>query len=156
MKIIIIFIILILLWSAWGYFASRAESAVYTVLEKKDDYEIREYEAHILAQTTTTGSYDQSMNSGFRIIASYIFGGNTKKESIAMTTPVITEITRKSPLSEKIAMTVPVLTTISGDSKTMSFVMPSNYTLATLPTPNDSCIKLIEVPLERKAALRFS
>jgi hypothetical protein len=50
--------------------------------------EIREYSAHIVAQTTLQGSYGESIRSVFSIVAGYIFGGNTKKESIAMTAPV--------------------------------------------------------------------
>lgn len=156
MKILIFFIVIIVLWSVWGYFASRAESAVYTVLEKKDGYEIREYKSHIIAETTVAGSYDQGMNSGFRIIAGYIFGDNTKKESIAMTAPVTTQVEKSGSSSEKIAMTVPVLTTADEDSRKMSFVMPSKYTLDTLPTPNDPRVKITEVPTKKKAALRFS
>jgi effector-binding domain-containing protein len=166
MKIIIFVIAVLILWSIWGYFASRAEQAQYSVLEKKDGYEIREYAPHIIAQTTVTGDYNQSMNSGFRTIAGYIFGGNTKKESIAMTVPVITNnptdtIGQKSQEvssqeSEKIAMTVPVIMQDSSGTRTMSFVMPAKYTLETLPVPNDINVKLIEVPKAKKAALRFS
>ncbi len=153
--LILCIIIFVILWSIWGYFASRAESALYTVIEKRNGYEIREYSPHVIAQTTITGDYDQSMNSGFRIIAGYIFGGNTKKESIATTVPVTTQIDNQ-PANEKIAMTVPVTTTINGDSRIMSFVMPSKYTIDSLPTPNDSRVQLIEVASEKKAALRFS
>jgi hypothetical protein len=156
MKILILCIIVfVILWSIWGHFASRAEKAVYTVIEEKDGYEIRQYAAHIIAQTTvSTSDYNEGMNSGFRIIASYIFGANTKRESIAMTTPVITQ--EASSSSEKIAMTTPVLTKNEDAGRTMSFVMPSGYTIDTLPTPTDSRVKLIEVPLEKKVALRFS
>jgi SOUL heme-binding protein len=165
MKIIIFVIAVLILWSVWGYFASRAEQAEYRVLEKKDGYEIREYAPHIIAQTVTSGDYNQSMNSGFRTIAGYIFGGNTKKESIAMTAPVVTSMSEKigqktpedvSGVSEKIAMTVPVITTKGDGARTMSFVMPKGYTLETLPVPNDTKVELIEVKAQKKAALRFS
>ncbi|MFA6414962.1 MAG: heme-binding protein, partial [Candidatus Paceibacterota bacterium] len=44
----------------------------------------------------------------------------------------------------------------AGTSQVVSFVMPSGYTLATLPTPTDSRIQLVEVPEQKIAALTFS
>ena len=101
---IIAFVVVIGLWSVWGFFGSRVEQADYTVLKKMDGYEIREYPQHIVAQTTVQGSYRESMNNGFSIVAGYIFGDNTKKERIAMTAPVV-------------AIT-------EGDSQIISFGMP--------------------------------
>ncbi len=81
-------------------------------------------------------------------MAGYIFGGNVKKQSISMTAPVLAQGS-----SEKISMTAPVTVSATGTSQVVSFVMPSGYTIATLPTPNDSRIKLEEVP-EQKMAVR--
>jgi hypothetical protein len=152
MKIIIIVAIVLVVWSVWGYFGSSVEQARYTVLKMTDGYEIREYAPRIVAQTTVSGSYQESLNSGFRIIAGYIFGGNIKKESVAMTAPV----TSQKATSEPIAMTAPVMTSRGGESRIVSFVMPSSYTLATLPTPNDARVKLVEMPAQKFAVLRFS
>jgi hypothetical protein len=152
MKIIIITVILLLVWSVWGYFGSNVEQARYTVLKKTDGYEVREYAPRIVAQTTVSGSYQESLNEGFRIIAGYIFGGNVKKESVAMTAPVTTQ----KVVSEPVAMTAPVMTSREGESRVVSFVMPSSYTLATLPTPNDARVKLLEVPAQKFAVLSFS
>lgn len=151
--VFLILITLIVIWSLVGYFTSNAEQANYSVLKKADGYEIRNYPAHIVAQTVIEDMSvnGDAFNKGFRIIAGYIFGGNVKKESIAMTAPVITQGS-----SEKIAMTVPVTTSLNGNSQVVSFVMPSKYTLETLPTPNDSRIKLALVPEQKIAALRFS
>ncbi|MFA7252671.1 MAG: heme-binding protein [Candidatus Paceibacterota bacterium] len=144
---------LLIIWSIVGYFTSSAEQAKYSVLKKADGYEIRNYSAHIVAQTIVEGTSvnGDAFNNGFTIIAGYIFGGNVKKESIAMTAPVVVQ-----EASEKIAMTVPVTASATGDSQIVSFVMPSRYTLETLPTPNDPRIKLAEVPEQKMAALRFS
>lgn len=130
--------ILILLgtWSVWGYFSSRVEQAQYTVLTRADGYEIRDYPPHIEAQTIVAGSEQQSMNAGFRIVAGYIFGGNAKRQGIAMTAPV--------------AMSS------EGATRAVSFVMPKSYSLDTLPAPNDARVKLVEVPAKKVAALRFS
>lgn len=145
-------IVIIVLWSAWGYFSSHVEQAEYRIIEKRDGYEIREYSAHIVAQTTVKGKYSDALNEGFRIIAGYIFGGNSKKQNIAMTSPVI----QQSADSEKISMTTPVLATIQGESHIISFVMPKSYNLQTLPTPTDSRVKIVEVPIKQFAVINFS
>lgn len=149
-------VIVIVLWSAWGFFGSRVEQTGYTVVKKMNGYEIREYPAHIVAQTTVQGSYGKSMNSGFSIVAGYIFGGNSKKESISMTAPVLAENQEGAQTSERIAMTAPVVAGIEGDSQVISFSMPRLYTLETLPTPNDSRVKIVMIPTKKYAAMRFS
>jgi hypothetical protein len=50
--IIISLVAVIALWSVWGFIGSNVEQADYTVVQKMTDYEIREYPAHIVAQTT--------------------------------------------------------------------------------------------------------
>lgn len=152
MNLIIPIVVILVLWSLWGVFSSRVEQADYTVVRKANDYEIREYPAHIVAQTTVQGPYGEALNDGFRIVAGYIFGGNTKKESIAMTAPV----TDQQAVSEKIAMTAPVLATTAGDSHIISFGMPRSYTLETLPTPTDSRVNIVSVPAKKFAVLGFS
>ena len=54
------------------------------------------------------------------------------------------------------SIAAPVTGRLEGNSQVISFVMPSGYTLATLPIPNDSRIKLVEVPEQKIAALKFS
>jgi peptide-methionine (S)-S-oxide reductase len=153
---IIVFVVVILLWSIWGFFGSHVEQTDYVVVKKMTDYEIRQYPEHIVAQTTIKGSYTESMNSGFSILAGYIFGGNTKKENIAMTAPVIAQKGDVDKTGENIAMTAPVVATAEGDSQIISFGMPRSYTLETLPTPNDSRIKIVTIPAKKYAVLRFA
>ncbi len=155
-NILIALVVIIALWSVWGFFGSRVEQADYTVLKKMNGYEIREYPAHIVAQTTVQGSYGESMGNGFRIVAGYIFGGNTKKESIAMTAPVVAEKREVKKVSESIAMTAPVVATALGDSQIISFGMPRSYTMETLPTPNDPRVKIVMIPAKKYAVLQFS
>jgi len=141
----------ILLWTIASYFGSRVKEPEYTVLEKKDGYEIREYKPHIEAQVQVTGSYRESLNAGFRILAGYIFGGNTSRTPIAMTAPVVQK------KSEVIAMTAPVIEKKgSVNKKVISFVMPAEYTIETLPTPSDKRVTLVEVPAHKSAVLRYS
>ena len=144
----------VILWTIGSYVVVRAiEEPAYTVLGKKTGYEIREYAPYIMAKTTVTGNYDEATTKGFRIIADYIFGNNTKKESIAMTAPVL----ESKAVSEKIAMTVPVLETAAeNNQRTIAFVLPAKYTLETLPTPNNTAVSFIEVPKRKVAVLTFT
>ena len=152
--IIFIPLALLLLWTIGSYLVIRnLEEPAYTVLEQKDGYEIRAYAPYITAQTEVTGKYSQALNQGFRLVANYIFGNNLAKENIAMTVPVL----ESTPESEKIAMTVPVLNTAKdAETRIISFVLPSKYTLDTLPAPNDPRVILNEVPARTVAVLRFS
>jgi effector-binding domain-containing protein len=156
LNISIVFVIIIALWSLWGFFGSRVEQADYTVVKKMNDYEIREYKAHIVAQTTVRGSFGESISSGFSIVAGYIFGANTKKENIAMTAPVVAQKGESPKTSQNIAMTAPVMATADGDSQVISFGMPRSYTLETLPTPNDSRVKIVMIPAKKYAVMQFS
>lgn len=153
---LVVLAVIAVLWSLWGFLGSRVEQADYTVVKKMNDYEIRDYPAHIVAQTTVQGSYSESLSNGFRIVAGYIFGGNTKKESIAMTAPVVAEKGGGKNGSENIAMTAPVVATTEGGAQTISFGMPRSYTLETLPTPNDPRVQIVMVPAKKYAVLRFS
>ena len=152
---IIAFVAVIALWSVWGFFGSRVEQADYTVVNKLNGYEIREYPAHLVAQTTVKGAYGESLNSGFSILAGYIFGGNTKQASISMTAPVVAQKGEVKKVSENISMTAPVVAKTAGDSQTISFGMPRSYTLETLPTPNDSRIEIVTIPAKQYAVMRF-
>lgn len=156
MYMLIAVVVVVALWSVWGFFGSRVEQMEYTVIKKMSGYEIREYPEHIVAQTTVQGEYGNSMNSGFGIVARYIFGGNTKKESIAMTAPVVAQTGGEATVSQNIAMTAPVVATTEGDLRTISFGMPRSYTLETLPTPNDSRVKIVTIPTKHYAVMQFS
>lgn len=147
----------LLIWITLSYAVIwTVKEPTYSVIENKNGYEVREYAPYIMAVTSVSGTYDEATNQGFRIIADYIFGNNTKKESIAMTTPVLEQ--KEVAASEKIAMTTPVLTTDIGTdgTRTIAFVLPSTYTLDTLPQPNNKHVKLIPVPARKVAVLRYS
>ncbi|MEI6281002.1 MAG: heme-binding protein [bacterium] len=155
MEIIIILILILILWSVWGYFSSRVEQMEYTVVKKNKYYEVRKYPKHILAQATVSGDFMSGMNSGFSIVASYIFGGNIKRESISMTAPVLSSSAKE--VGSKISMTAPVIIDGGGDtSRTISFGMPRGYTMETLPIPNDKRVKLVEIAEKTFAVVRFS
>ena len=125
-------------WTAVGYMSTKGiEEPEYSVVEKRRGYEIREYAPYIRAEVTLEGAYRDTLYGGFRQVADYIFGNNTKSEKEAMTAPVIQE---------------------AGEGKntyTVAFVMPKEYTLETLPKPNNPNVAFREVPARRFAVLKF-
>ncbi len=135
--------------------AMAIEEPKYTVTEKSNDFELRAYSPMIVAETLVEGDLDKASNSGFKVIADYIFGNNTSRngasEKISMTAPVTME-----PKSEKISMTAPVSMQEMAGKWRMHFVMPSQYTLETLPVPNNKAVMLRELPAKNFAVVRFS
>jgi hypothetical protein len=126
------------------------EPAFETVLQD-GAYEIRDYPALVVAEVTVTGEQKEAASKGFRLLAGYIFGGNRRKQSIAMTAPVAQE-----PASEKVAMTAPVTQTQTAGEWVVRFTMPNIYSLETLPEPNDARVRLCVTPPARFAVIRFS
>jgi len=132
---------------------AMVEKPKYEVLEERDGYEIRRFPAHIIARVAISGDAADAMNRGFSPLADYIFGENVPEKKVPMTSPVVQE-----PVSEKIAMTSPVVQEPGGPESTqyVSFIMPSEYTLETLPKPKSDKVELKEVPERVVAVRRFS
>ena len=131
--------------------AMAVEKAKYTVLEREEDFEIRQYDPQIVAETFVEGNLEEVGNEGFRRLYAYISGENTKKQSISMTAPVGQE-TR----SEKIAMTAPVKQEKKDNQWRITFLMPAEYALEMLPEPDDERIKLAQEPGRLMAAVKYS
>ena len=96
-----------------------------------EQIEIRAYAPRIMAGT---GINDDS-DSGFRVLAGYIFGGNAEEQ--------------------KIAMTAPVQQTMAGE-KEMAVMMPAEYALKDLPQPEDQRVSFREAPAYTAAVIQFS
>jgi hypothetical protein len=151
--VVIGIVVLVLLWTLGSYLVVRTiEKPAYTIIEHRDGYEVREYKSYIVAETKVSGNRQEAVTTGFQIIADYIFGNNVSKKGIAMTAPVL-----ESQVSEKISMTSPVLSTEStAGERTIAFVLPSEYTLETLPVPLNTAVTLREVPAHTVAVLQFT
>jgi len=127
------------------------EKAKYEVIEKEGKFEIRFYQPQIVAETIVESDFDEAGNVAFRRLFKYISGENRTAESIKMTAPV-----NQTASSEKIAMTAPVSQQKAEGKYSVSFLMPSKYTMLTLPQPLDSSVKLREIPGRKIAAIRYS
>jgi len=138
-----------------GCTLSQIEEPKYEVIKKYEDFELRKYQPTVVAETEVIGEFSASASIGFRRLANYIFGSNKTKTQIKMTAPVSTEAPQ--PTSEKINMTAPVSQVAAGSDRwVISFTMPSNYSLETLPDPLDPQVRLRAVPASTFAAIRFS
>ena len=116
--------------------SEKLEEPAYDLLQKYRGFEVRKYADTIQARVSTNGmKYGESARP-FRRIAGYIFGGNERQQSIAMTAPVHMWQ--------------------SGDESLMAFTMPSEHKMEDLPKPNDSGVELLHVEGEVVAVLKFS
>lgn len=122
------------------------------VVGRAGPVEVREYGPRLAAETTLDpGTREQA----FGLLAGYIFGKNRAAvggggaTKIAMTTPV-------EMRSEKIATTAPAGRTQSGARVTMRFFLPRSLTREAAPEPADPRVRVVEVPGETMAVLRFS
>lgn len=134
--------------------AMAIEEPAYTVTQSTSYYEIRSYSKMLVAETTVEGTFEESGNRAFRILADYIFGNNRSKKKIASSGPVAQE---KAPeASEKIAMTAPVGMEKSGSGFLVRFTLPSSLTLESAPEPVDPRVTLRELPPRKLAVYRYS
>ena len=109
------------------------EEPVYQVEKawEAEQIEIRAYAPRVMAVTGMTEDSD----SGFRVLAGYIFGGNAAEQ--------------------KIAMTAPVQQSMAGE-KEMAFMIPAEYALEDLPEPEDQRVSFREAPAYTAAVIQFS
>ena len=132
-KIFLLFVILVLgaLLAVAGRRTSRSgyKSAPYSVVRSDGDFELRDYPALKVVETTMRdGGSGGSFNRLFR----FITGANDAGKKIAMTTPVF----------------------MAGGESTMAFVMPAD--LGKVPQPTDVSVTVREMSAGRFAVLRFS
>ncbi|MEM1104535.1 MAG: heme-binding protein [Pseudomonadota bacterium] len=137
-----------------GAAMADVETPNYTVEARDGEVEIRQYPSMIVAQTTVEGTRSAAVNQGFRILADYIFGANEPNAKIEMTAPVT-----QAAGGDSIAMTAPVTQSQADGGEgswDVRFIMPSEYTIATLPLPTDKRIDILEIGPRRVAAIQFS
>lgn len=138
---------LVLLSSA----AMAIDEPSYTIVTKDGRIEVRRYAAYVVVETVEQAAdMDAASTAGFRKLFKYISGGNTARTEISMTAPVTAE------RSQSIPMTAPVVVQSTEGGYTIGFVMPKEYTASTTPTPNDSTLRIREVPARTVAVIRFS
>lgn len=108
----------------------------YEVEQTDGAFEVRRYAPHTLAEVKIEGSRNSAIQTGFRTLARYIFGGNET--------------------GEKIAMTAPVTQVAAGENLwSVTFMMPSAAQDA-LPDPQNDAIAFRETVPVRQVSLQFA
>jgi hypothetical protein len=136
------------------------EEPAYEVVGEYDAYEIRRYFPYLIAEITVDQPFEAARNEAFRRLFRYISGDNRTAES--MEAGAVSATTRRG--GTKIKMTIPVVSTTptaqpgpdDAPGFTTYFVVPSKYTLETVPQPNDTRILIRQVPERLVAVRRYS
>lgn len=127
---------------------SGYEQLNYTVIDKIEDAEVRQYPPRVVAEVNSM----KDDNEAFMLLFRYISGQNSANENVAMTAPV-----QVNKDSMSIAMTAPVEKTRSAESGVnMRFFLPRSFSVDSAPKPNDPRIKIISLPEEKFAAVAYS
>lgn len=140
MKVIIILVVVIIfaifmIQAVTEKSSNKIEQYAYVVEREIGEVEIRQYEDAVFSSVKLNDStYANSSSKGFRILAGYIFGGNDKGQSIAMTSPVVMEM---------------------GKEMKMSFMVPSAMNMDSLPKPNDGRVYQEKVKGSKMAVIQF-
>jgi len=141
---------LAMLWS--GDFSLAYEEPAYRVIKTYPAFELRQYDAYVVAETQVAGAFDDVGSQAFRRLFRYISADKRPQGKISMTTPVIQQpiAADENPGDDGSA---PADT---GTSYRFAFVMPAEYALDDLPKPDNLTIQLSSIPARLMAARRYS
>ncbi len=136
--------------------AMAIEEPQYRVIQQDGPFELREYAPYMLAETAVDAGFMNAGNIAFGRLFRYISGANTTQAKIAMTAPVEQAQRAGDKASEKIAMTAPVEQSAADGVYRIGFVVPRQYSPATVPQPTDARVSIRAVPARRVAVWRYS
>ena len=139
-----------ILYNIVGVLMSKVEQPKYEVILSQGDIEIRNYNQMTTAEVAIDGKRKEAIKSGFKILAGYIFGDNKLREDIAMTAPV------RQQSNKKISMTTPVRQRKVCGRWKISFILPSQYSISTIPIPNHKDISIEKIDSKKYAVIKFS
>jgi hypothetical protein len=122
----------------------------FTVLERRDGYDVREYSEGLYAQVGTTGSWADAHTRGAALLSAYIGGANTTQESVAQMRSADAK-----PEGTGIAGAAPMLTARKSGVWLISYALPLEWTLVTLPRPSDPRVRIVQEPARTVAVLSF-
>ena len=114
----------------------NVKEAPFKVTSSDGVFETRQYKGLVLVSTKMPNGMD-SATGPFRKLFDYISGENNKTKIIAMTAPVF-------------------LNQVEQTTKTMSFILPEEFSLSTAPQPLDPEIKVTELIDFSVAVIKFS
>ena len=131
----------------------EVEQLSFEVIDAVGLIEIRHYDPRLAAEADmgTDSGIEAEQDAAFMTLAAFIFGQNRQGAVVAMTAPVSVE-----QVTAPIAMTAPVAVEPGEQGQVMRFFMPAEYTLETLPRPGDDRVRIVTVPAQTLAVLRFA
>ena len=115
------------------------ERQKYQVIQKYPKFEVRRYEACVVAEVAMNSDYAAATNGAFGSLFHYISKGNQGNRAIAMTAPVIATS----------------LETMNSENWRIAFVMPNGSKLEEMPLPNDEKVSLVKLAPQECVALPF-
>jgi len=132
---------------AWWWVGSNVETPDYEVVSKEGPLELRRYPELVAAEVERRGGRFEAVRRGFGPLAGYIFAKERSGEKIAMTAPV----TQQRAID------------YAGDADPVGaegawkvrFIMPSAREIESLPEPERDDVRLVRIPAQRVAAIRF-
>jgi hypothetical protein len=134
------------------------EQQPYDVVRSFDDFQVRRYPEHLLAEVTTDGPFEDAGNRAFRYLFAYISGENKPRQKVSMTAPVV-----QARASSTIPRSGPIIQQGADDQSggsapgmyTVAFVLPAGLNADTAPEPTNPRVRLRTVPGRLVATLRF-
>jgi hypothetical protein len=134
------------------------EKPKFDKLGKEGDVELRRYHPMLVAEVSLPGDHATAVDQGFDKLSKYIFGANSEDAEMPMTSPVLQE--HEVEESHILEMTSPVLhekhQDDGGDAWRIGFVIPSKFSIDTVPKPLDRDIQLVEIPESTVAVVEYS
>ena len=139
-----------MLWS--GDLSLAYDEPAYRVIKTYSGFELRQYDAYVVAETQVAGVFDDVGSQAFRRLFRYISTEERPQGKIAMTTPVIQQpITADEKTGDDASAPAD-----TGTNYRFAFVMPAEYALNDLPKPDNVTIQLSSIPARLMAARRYS
>jgi hypothetical protein len=109
----------------------------YTLISKRQGFEIRYYPSYVLIQVETKGEFSRAATMAFSPLVNYISGRNQTGEKFAMTAPVL-----HAPDT-------------AATTHIVSFVLPKDVSIKDIPLPKDAKVSTVQVDAHYAAAIKF-
>lgn len=114
--ILFFFLLSFVVWQVYTVYSNKKfENMDQQLIGSINNVNFKIYSEYILASVKMDGKSLNNAKGKFPVLANYIFGGNSDNKQIAMTSPVIYNMSNYA---------------------TFSFIMPDDYEVSNLPSPN--------------------
>ncbi|HPU54014.1 MAG TPA: heme-binding protein [Burkholderiaceae bacterium] len=127
------------------------EEPPFIVLRTEDEFEVRRYEPHVLAEAALPGPADYAADAGFHLLNEYLAGRNTSRRRFGTHSPLIL-----TPAATSLDARVPMIPSMAVNGFVVQFVMPIGQALSELPVPKDSRVRLRSVASETRIVHRYA